>query len=200
MKIIFISQRSDLDSHTGEIRDALDSNWHNFMKECGCVAIPVPNNVNVFRELILHIVPDGIILSGGNTPIAYGGTSKERDAIDHLLIKYAIENNVPLIGVCRGMQSISLYFGGNLKKISGHVKTFHKINGFYDVVVNSFHTWAIDYPGDNLRVLSKSEDGCVEMIKHDSFEIYGIMWHPERNSLFSIEDVKLFKQVFGADL
>jgi putative glutamine amidotransferase len=140
--------------------------------------------------------PDGIVLSGGNTPVAYGGQSKERDCVDELLISYSVEKNLPLIGVCRGMQSICLYFGGSLKQVKGHVRVRHNIEGLIKRNVNSYHEWSPDYQGDNIEVLCRSDDDGIEMVHHVSLSIYGMMWHPEREKPFNVDDIDFFKKTF----
>lgn len=199
MKVLLVSQRSDIDPQTGEKRDALDSNWHIFLKECGCIGIPIPNNVDSLNEILSSISFDGILLSGGNTPVSYGGTCPERDAIDDCLIKYSIDYDIPLIGVCRGLQSICLYFGGSLKQVSNHIRTHHKIKGFINESVNSYHSWSPNYPGENIEILCKSEDGQIEMIRHNQLNILGIMWHPEREYPFKRVDLEIFKKHFKVD-
>ncbi len=196
MKILLITQRSDKDSKTGEIRDALDENWHRFLRECGCIGIPVPNNLNTLNEMLGRVEFEGIVLSGGNTPVKYGGDCQERDAVDNALISYSIEHNIPLIGVCRGLQSICLHFNGTLKQVSNHVRVHHKIHGTINGTVNSYHGWAPDYPGDGIIVLSCSEDNQIEMIRHAESSIQGIMWHPEREIPFSSRDINIFKEHF----
>jgi gamma-glutamyl-gamma-aminobutyrate hydrolase PuuD len=124
----------------------------------------------------------------------YGGNAPERDETESLLIKYSIENKIPLIGVCRGMQKILDYFGETLEKVTDHVGVEHSI--FFkgqNRKVNSYHNWGVKEISSQFNVLAKSVDGCIESIEHKEHSILGVMWHPERNLEFENLDIDLFK-------
>lgn len=193
MKIAVISQRADEIKEYGEVRDALDEAWQQLFLQMNTALAPVPNELRSAREILKRLIPDAIVLSGGNSPISYGGTAPQRDQTDELLIQYAIEHDTPLLGVCRGMQSIALYFGGTLKKVEGHVAVYHEIAGETARKVNSYHSFAVDFPGKNVRIASRAKDGTIEAIYHENYQIYGMMWHPERVAGFSKEDIELIK-------
>lgn len=196
MKIILATQRVDEVVSYKERRDALDQQWITFLKQCGYVICPLPNHSEVLVELMKNIKHYGILLTGGNTPVGYGGNAPERDAMDKELIKYSIENGIPLLGVCRGMQSIVQYFGGTLKKVEGHVAVRHYVNGEVNREVNSYHGFAVDKLPECLRVCARSNDTTIEMVRHEKYPILGMMWHPERENPFSDEDVKLVNKLF----
>lgn len=190
MKIVAISQRVDEISDYGEIRDALDEQWHKLFHKMGAVLVPVPNAPENVLFLLAQICPEAIVLSGGNSPTEYGGTAPQRDRTDEMLIHYAVEHSVPLLGVCRGMQSIALYFGSTLKVVEGHVALRHEIVGEIERMVNSYHSYAIDVLGDGLCVIASTKQGSIEAIRHVQYPIYGIMWHPERENAFDEADMK----------
>lgn len=194
MKIIAISQRADEIKEYGEIRDALDENWQKLFFKLDAAVLPIPNESRVLDVVLERAKPDAIVLSGGNNPTAYGGTAPERDRVDEGLIQYAVKNKVPLLGVCRGMQSIALHFGGSLKKVRGHVAVWHEIGGGIERNVNSYHSYAVDVPGEGVAVVSRAGDGTVEAICHKDYPIYGIMWHPERVKGFDREDLIFIKE------
>lgn len=196
LKRILISQRVGLTKYN-ERQDMLDQSWIKFLKIINTIPIPLPNHRATTVKILKMIPPNGILLTGGNTPVMYGGSAPERDEIDILLIDYAISNNIPLIGVCRGMESIALYFGGNLKKINNHVNKTHLVNGFINRKVNSFHHFAINKLPKCLETLSCSQDKEIEAIKHSSKFIFGIMWHPERERKFSKEDIDFFHNIWN---
>ncbi|MCL2295414.1 MAG: gamma-glutamyl-gamma-aminobutyrate hydrolase family protein [Spirochaetes bacterium] len=196
MKRVLISQRVDVITSYQERRDALDQRWAEFLWEAGCIGMPVFNHEPMLAKMLESMQPDGILLSGGNTPEAYGGSAPERDTIDEFLISYAIKKNVPLLGVCRGTQSIALYFGGTLRKIEGHVAIRHNLDIKRNV--NSYHNFAPDVIPEDLLVLAISADGEVEYIKHRELPIAGIMWHPEREAPFAMEDIELVRGLFAA--
>ena len=107
------------------------------------------------------------------------------------------------------MQAMNLFHGGSLISLSGHVGTRHALthcgtapglNGVnFDVEVNSFHEFGIsaDGIGQGLSVLAAS-DGRPEAFMHGEFRHLGIMWHPERNAPFSVNDITLFGKFFAA--
>lgn len=193
MKIAVISQRVDEIKDYGEIRDALDEAWQQLFLCLDTALIPVPNEPLAANEILKRLRPEAIVLSGGNNPVVYGGSAVQRDLTDEMLIQYAIEYDVPLLGVCRGMQSVALYFGGALKKVEGHVAVLHEIEGEIARRVNSYHGYAVDDPGKNIRIVSRAKDGTIEAICHETYRIYGIMWHPERVKGFSEDDLNLIR-------
>ena len=194
MKRIIVSQRVDVLEHHNERRDALDQRLAEFILAINSVAVPVPNNKNVVAHILDIVSPDVVILSGGNTEVRYGGNAPERDEVDSLLISYALNRGCPLIGICRGMQSIITYFGGTLCKVNGHVASKHMLVGSVNRNVNSYHEWACTTLPSCLQVIGRAEDGVIEAIVHDKLPIYGIMWHPERNYPFFQDDIKMFDQ------
>ncbi|MDR2965736.1 MAG: gamma-glutamyl-gamma-aminobutyrate hydrolase family protein [Treponema sp.] len=198
MKQILVSQRVDTIESYNERRDALDQKWADFLWEAGIIGLPVFNHALSLNEIIKSIQIDGILLTGGNTPVEYGGSAPERDNTDNFLISYAIKNNIPLLGVCRGMQSIVIYFGGSLHKVENHVAKRHDLDSSYNV--NSYHEYAPDNSGSELDIIQKATDGVIEHIKHKNLPIAGIMWHPEREKPFNKRDIELFNAFFNRSI
>ena len=195
MKRILLSQRVDVIESYQERRDALDQRWAQLLWESGCIALPVFNYGPMLDGLLKTMPVDGILLSGGNTPAAYGGSAPERDATDEFLISHALKNNMPLLGVCRGMQSIVIYFGGTLRKVEGHIAARHDVD--INRNVNSYHEFAPDALPDDLLALAYAADGEIEYIRHKKLPIMGIMWHPERDACFAPEDIELIRKLWG---
>lgn len=200
MKRVIYTQRVEIIEHYGERRDCADQRIADFIYQCGFIPIPVPNIKDIAEKIVEEINPAGIILTGGNSLVHYGGNALERDAVDKLLIDYAIENKTPLYGFCRGMQSILDYFGSNLTEVKGHVATRHRITGkLGGCEVNSYHNQACVQLKENseLEILAQTEDGVIEAIKHRRYPILGTMWHPEREDTYSEKDVRRVKGLFG---
>lgn len=197
MKCIFVSQRVDVHPDYGERRDALDQQWSRLLWKLGYLCVPVPNDARIVSEMLKSTPSDGMLLSGGNSHVKYGGTAPERDAVDELLISHAMYNTIPLLGVCRGMQSIVLHFGGSLKMVAGHVATRHLLDCGREV--NSYHEYSPEMLPDILSIEAKAEDGKVEWIMHKSSPICGIMWHPEREASLEADDAELIRKVFGGN-
>ena len=144
--------------------------------------------------------PSYIVLSGGNTSKKYGGDAPERDEIDKALIQYSIDKKIPLLGVCKGMQSINLFFGGTLKQVDNHVAVRHSIlfnSGKESAKVNSYHNFVCEKIPSFLKIIAVSEDGEVEAFRAQNKQIYGIMWHPERTNKPFEQEIVLLKKIFG---
>ena len=199
MKKIIFTQRVEVVASYNERRDCADQRICSFLSACGYLPIPVPNNDNLIPFFIKQIVPDGIVLTGGNSLVKYGGEAPERDSVDSKLISLAIAEHIPIYGFCRGMQVILDYFGETLTDIHNHVAVKHKLFGKdgFNRVVNSYHNQAcLSIVNPSLKILAETEDGVIEAIKHSEYAILATMWHPERESPFDEADVNLIKQLF----
>jgi len=197
MKKIFFTQRVEINESYGERRDAIDQEIPKLLCECGLLPIACPNDEKIVEEMLKELNPDGFFFSGGNSLVKYGGDAPERDAVETLLIERAIEQNLPLLGICRGCQFIADYFGGTLEKAEGHVRTTHKITGEITREVNSFHEYAITRIKKPLAIVSQAEDNTIEAVRHENLKITGIMWHPERGERCE-EDLRLIGEVYSS--
>ena len=198
MKLIGITMRVDVHPDYGERRDALDQQWLAFFKVCGLTPIFIPNSPELITKYLELFQFSGFVLTGGNSPVKYGGDAPERDEVDQYLIDWSIKNNKPILGVCRGMQSIQQAYGHSLDNVAGHIVKQQKIliNG-QEQIVNSYHKLATKTCQLPLESWAISDDGVIKAVKHQNEKIYGIMWHPERNTPFEQQDIKLFKKVFA---
>lgn len=194
MRLVCISQRVDINNNNDEVRDALDQRLNDLILRCGYLPVPVPNILGDSISDWLSIVkPSAIILSGGNDV----GQCPQRDDIEHALLLFAKRNQLPLLGICRGMQMIANFHGVKLHNVIGHVRTRHNLTGEISDQVNSFHNYSISSCPKGFKVLAFSEDGEIEAIRHLSLNWEGWMWHPEREEL-SIKDVVRIKKLFDA--
>lgn len=169
---------------------------------------------SVIEGMISNI--DGLILTGGKdiNPLMYneepqiglGDLSPERDVFEKILLDEAIKQQKPVLGICRGMQFINVYFGGTLfqdlnkndAKYLKHVHQNHpalithyvniKSNSFLATIglesqigVNSFHHQAINRLGKDLTVTALANDQIIEGIEliNEKTFIVGVQWHPE---------------------
>lgn len=199
MKRILVTQRVDIIAECGERRDALDQRWAPFLREIGAFPLLALNDRASVLEILKAAPPEGILLGGGNSPVRYGGSAPERDEIDVLLLDYAVTHKIPLIGVCRGMQSTVLYFGGSLRRTDSHIAVRHRISGWTNRMTNSYHGLSPDLVPPCLEITAYAEDGIVESVKHSSLPIVAIMWHPEREGRFNKDDIKLFRDLLNTN-
>lgn len=200
MKRIAITQRVEIVPSYGERRDALDQRWTDFLAQADMLPLVVPNNIEALPVLLEYFPVDGILLTGGGDLTAYGGNTPERDAIEVALIRFAIGEGIPLIGVCRGMQAIQHFFGVRLEAVVGHVAVEQTvvIEGRPETV-NSYHCLGSTSTVPDLEICALAEDGVIEGVRHRRYPIHGLMWHPERISPFRTADTEMFVRVFGSD-
>jgi putative glutamine amidotransferase len=170
-------------------------------------ALPVELAPDVVREL------DGLILSGGADvdPARYGAdphpstqpADAVRDAFEIAVVRAAIDQQVPVLAVCRGMQVLNVACGGTLIQhvpdVTRHEHTdierwdvsanpvtvadgtlLHDVVGLSHLTVNSLHHQAVDEVADGFRVSAVDEVGIVEAIEPvDGRPVLGVQWHPE---------------------
>ena len=175
------------------------------------VVIPPVADKHVIINTLEHI--DALILSGGGdiNPLWAGeepspklhGINQERDLPELLIARLAYNRQIPMLGICRGIQTLATAFGGKVSQDIGDVATVkhsqdadrseatHSVtieqdstlfNIYKDekLMVNSFHHQAVAEAGDKFRVVAKSADGIVEAMESTEFKsILGVQWHPE---------------------
>lgn len=204
MNSVIITQRIEYLKKRNETVDMLDHKLIDFTIRCGLIPVLIPNNIYktnlsnsknyiFFKKWIRQYSLSGIILSGGNDI----GEFKQRDNLEKLLIKYAKNHRIPLLGICRGMQLLSKLYGSNLKRVKNHIKSFHKISGVINQRVNSFHKYSILKCPKEFKITSTSSDGEIESIKHIYLPWEAWMWHPERNKNYNLKDIKRVKNLFN---
>lgn len=115
----------------------------------------------------------------------------EMDELDFKIIDIAYKNDKKLLGICRGIQSINVYFGGSLlQNYENHMSVTHEIvrknkSIICDIgeklKVNSFHHQIVGVLGSGLVCTYESNDGVVEVIEHINGKIFAVQYHPEIN-------------------
>jgi putative glutamine amidotransferase len=192
MKRIALTQRLIKNDSYREIREALDINWGALLEEAGLEPLILPLKYN-FTKLKF----DGLILTGGNDLGSVSGdeTDKLRDCFETRLLDYCILKQIPVLGICRGMQLINVYFGGSLKKVENHAGCVHILNGGREI--NSYHNFAVDILGRGLVPVDESNDGTIEIIRHTEYKIYAEMYHPERYNPFCDYDLRFLRDYFN---
>jgi len=207
MKLLGITQRVETVSPPhNERRDCLDQRWWDVAQALGFVPVPLPNVPDARLESFLEPINlSAILFSGGNSLGFLDGAESdvafERDHFELNLIKWSLYSNVPIFGVCRGMQIINHYYGGSLKSVNDHVATRHtvtfcgRLSKESSREVNSFHNWSIANAdlGEHLEPLALADDDTIEAFQHSSSRVAGIMWHPEREPKLNLQDIHLMK-------
>jgi putative glutamine amidotransferase len=147
---------------------------------------------------------DALLLPGGGDlePWRYGqqnlgsrSIDAKRDQRELDLMDLFIWQRKPVLGICRGLQVVNVYFGGSLiQNLEGHsavngADRYHSVQTTEPkmenllgakVIVNSAHHQAIDRLGKGLTVFQKAPDGIIEGIFHESLPVWAVQWHPER--------------------
>mgnify|MGYP001220875488 CR=1 FL=1 len=190
---IGISLRIDKIQSYNENRDAISQEWTTLLEKCDITPILIPNSLKNIKNFLQELEIKGIILSGGDNI----GEFPERDRTENELIEYSLKNELPILGVCRGMQILNKFFGGGVIKneSNNHVKLNHKItilNSKFKKVfdnskmeVNSYHNNIIrksELNNDSDIFAIDERDNTIEGFFHLKYPIFGVMWHPERKS------------------
>jgi N5-(cytidine 5'-diphosphoramidyl)-L-glutamine hydrolase len=198
MKTVAVTQRVSTVPTHGERCDYLDQGWTKFLAACGLLPVLLPNVIEAALALCEGTNIAGLVLTGGNDLAALGGDAPDRDAVENVLLDFAEQRELPVLGVCRGMQMIQQRFAIRLCRVEGHVAQHQviQIEG-ESREVNSYHHFATFDSRPPLDVWAAAEDGVVKAIRHSVLPITGIMWHPERFAPFSPADMALFRQVFA---
>lgn len=190
----------------GEVRDALDQAWWPFLGHAlpRDVVVPLPNAPGATKAF-LDLGLEGLILTGGDDL----GARPERDQAEGSLLAICLDRRLPVLGVCRGLQFLSVHAGaGALSRCDPavHRATRHVLRtGAHPLppgmepepVTNSYHDFGVSLSPDSpLRPFAWSEDGCVEGAWDPSRRLLGIGWHPEREPAPVPMDVNLFRSHF----
>lgn len=210
MTRIGITQRVEVVEEYGERRDCLDQQWGRLIRSFGFTPIPLFNDIDDVEEYLTDLDLKGVILTGGNDLATLDDGSNvapERDTFEQKLLTFALDEELPVFGVCRGAQFLNMQFGGSLSRIEGHVATSHDISitdSLTDIdrntiTVNSYHNYGIDAGNlaENFEIVGQTPDGSIEWIEHDTHPIAAIMWHPERDSPSEELDRRIISQHFA---
>lgn len=195
----------------------LSRSYVEAVQHAGALALMLPPDVRLLEEPgeALDLL-DGLMLAGGADidPASYGerahpetvDTAPERDRFEIALVRAAIERDLPVLGICRGMQLINVAYGGtllqHLPERFGHHEhlrvagTFDDADHDVDLIegtlavratgephhaTKSHHHQGVDRLGEGLQISgSSSMDGLPEAIEMpDRRFVLGVQWHPE---------------------
>ncbi|MBR1388511.1 MAG: membrane dipeptidase [Prevotella sp.] len=196
-----------------ELTCKLGQGYYKSVVAAGGVPLVIPPVADkaVLVNTLDHI--DALILSGGGdiNPLFTGeepnvrlhGINQERDLPELLIARLAYNRQMPILGICRGIQTLAVALGGRVWQDISEKTTLkhsqeadrgeqthsveleedsllHQIYGEKRLLVNSFHHQAVREPGDKFHVVAKSPDHIIEAMESSEFKpIIGVQWHPE---------------------
>jgi gamma-glutamyl-gamma-aminobutyrate hydrolase PuuD len=203
---IGISLRASNSSSYEELRDGISRDWYKLFMQLNWQHkwVLLPNLGTNTSEYAKYHGIEGIILSSGEDI----GVNPVRDKSERDLIGYAIANQLPILGVCRGLQILYAQFGEPMltTKNNEHIASRHRVNLAGNLPfchtqgetmeVNSYHCNLLTPPISNIQIMASDDKGFVEGVIDQSKMVAGIMWHPEREKTCSNFDRALFNWLF----
>ena len=202
-----------LTGNYGELACKLNEGYYKSIWRAGGVPVIIPPiaETDVLINTLEHI--DGLLLTGGAdfNPLyageepspRLGGINAERDLPELLIAQLAYNRQIPMLGICRGIQTLAMALGGKVQQDISDVaqirhsqdadrsepthsvtiepdSTLFNIYNKEKLFVNSFHHQAVCDPGERFRVTARSADGIIEAIESREYKsIIGVQWHPE---------------------
>ena len=194
----------------------LPQRYSRTIQEVGGIPLilpPIPSQSGL-RRILQRL--DGVLISGGNFDIhpsyygekpvrALGVIKKERTEFELELVDLALNQNLPLLGICGGAQAINVALGGSLyqdiatqlpnaakheqgakRDEGGHPIMIHSGTHLRQIVqrqtmeVNTTHHQAVRKVGKGLVVNATAEDGLIEGLESSNHSfVLGVQWHPE---------------------
>ncbi|MEU9235467.1 gamma-glutamyl-gamma-aminobutyrate hydrolase family protein [Streptomyces subrutilus] len=173
----------------------------------GAAVLLPPDEPGAAAEVLSRV--DGLVVAGGPDvdPVHYGAArdprtgppATVRDHWELALITAALEADVPVLGVCRGMQALNVALGGTLvQHLDGHFDTpgamsWHPVRPVpgtryaalvpEEAEVPTYHHQAVDRLGRGLIASAHAADGTVEAVElpDPARWVLGVQWHPERD-------------------
>lgn len=204
-----------LTGNCADIDVTIRNYYHKQIVAAGGVPVIIPPVAD--KDVIINTLErlDAIILTGGAdyNPLWAGEEpsaklhhiNAQRDLPELLITRLAYNRNIPMLGICRGIQTLAMALDGkviqdisetipNTIKHSQDADTcepthsvsvaegsmLHDVYGKDKLYVNSFHHQAVGDCGPKFIVTAKANDGVVEAIESSEFrKIMGVQWHPE---------------------
>jgi putative glutamine amidotransferase len=180
---------------------------------------PMPELADRVDELLGRA--DAVVLHGGGDvdPRRYGqehgddlrAINDDHDEVELAVARAALERDLPLLGICRGMQVLNVAMGGTLVQhigVDGHMKEFHGVRvepgsrlakaiGTESAErCHSVHHQALDRVADGLTIVGTGDDGMLEAVEGtDHRWVVGVQWHPEDTAAEDPQQQALFDEL-----
>jgi microsomal dipeptidase-like Zn-dependent dipeptidase/gamma-glutamyl-gamma-aminobutyrate hydrolase PuuD len=197
----------------GDLTCKLAEGYYDSVIKAGGVPIIIPPTADT--DVIINTLENisGLILSGGSDfDPRYAGEEKDpklgeinekRDLPELFITRLAYNRQIPILGICRGIQTLAMALDGKVKQditdittinhsqseersVATHQVSIEKDSILYELYqkeklsVNSLHHQAVCDCGERFRVTAKSDDGIIEAMESREFKsIIGVQWHPE---------------------
>ena len=197
------------------------------------VLIPMLNDVSLLESLLVRL--DGFLFSGGvdidsgqyheDAHPHLGEVDQRLDDLELFLVRWALRENMPVLGICRGMQLLNVALGGSLYQDlesqnaeamlhcrrelprntlihSIHItegSQMEKVLGTNEMWINSLHHQSVKDLGQGVSISGRAEDGVAELLEVAGYPfVIGIQGHPEE--LYTSEPIcaKLFSAFVAA--
>lgn len=182
-------------------------NWISYSLNMIPVIID-PTDQNVNTDIDLLVLPGGADVN----PARYGGVlgrsvgfpNRAFEEFDFYMLQKYVETGIPIFGICRGLQTLNVHFGGSLKNVDSEPTSYQEgqpvhalqIDGKKYIEVSSNHHQAIDRLASDFEAIaygyevkkdSKTKESVVgdklniEVIRHTRLPIAAVQFHPEKN-------------------
>lgn len=217
----------------GALYFQFSGNYPAALAACGALPVVIPLGLPEDLLAALFERLDGLLLAGGVdvAPEEYGETAHPklgrvdalRDATELTVARWALAADLPILGICRGIQTLNVAAGGSLyqdlaaqlpnagrhtftpsespwERPTHHVDVtagsrLADILGVARLAVNSFHHQAVKQPAPGFIPAARADDGVVEGIEDPGRRfVVGVQWHPE--GMFRSDP--LARQLFAA--
>lgn len=213
---------------------SINQNYLEAVRHAGGIPLVIPVDASEAEMAFLLDQCDGMVLTGGADidPRLYGeeilndsvSISPVRDRGEKILCALAEKRGFPMLCICRGVQYLNVYYGGDLyqdipaqletdiahRMAEPYRRTCHRcllevgsplrdLLGADEISVNSHHHQAIRKVAPGFEIMARCDDGIIEAIwKPDHKFLWGLQWHPEKIWDMDVPSARIFRAFMDA--